>query len=85
MVQQKINDRIFAKIHMDKLLSEDRKDELVSIVSHYFSSKPNVMKKLLARYEAEIKTKTKKQAKGKKQNEKADKTNIVNIDDTITD
>lgn len=80
-----MNERIFAKIHMDKLLSEDRKEELVSIVAHYFSSKPNVMKKLLARYEAEIKTKTKKQAKGKKQNEKADKTNIVNIDDTITD
>jgi len=84
-MDSKMNERIFAKIHMDKLLSEDRKEELVSIVAHYFSSKPNVMKKLLARYEAEIKTKTKKQAKGKKQNEKADKTNIVNIDDTITD
>ena len=84
MVQQKINDRIFAKIHMDKLLSEDRKDELVSIVSHYFSSKPNVMKKLLARYEAEIKTKTKKQAKGKK-NEKSEGNFQVISNDTPDD
>ena len=76
----KINSRLFAKIHLDKLLSEDRKDELISIVDHYFSSKPYVMAKLLARYEAEIKTKTKKQAKGKKQNEKAEENdNIVSI------
>jgi len=75
-----MNERIFAKIHMDKLLSEDRKEELVSIVAYYFSSKPNVMKKLLARYEAEIKTKTKKQTKGKKQNEKAkENDNVVSI------
>jgi hypothetical protein len=83
----KINSRLFAKIHLDKLLSEDRKDELISIVSHYFSSKPYVMAKLLARYEAEIKTKTKKQAKGKKQNEKAkENDNIVSINtDDSTD
>ena len=78
-MDSKINEKIFAKIHRDKLLSEDRKDELIPIITHYFSSKPNVMKKLLARYEAEIKTKTKKQAKGK-QNEKAkENENVVSI------
>jgi len=77
---QNMNERIFAKIHMDTLLKEDRTDELISIITHYFSSKPNVMKKLLARYEAEIKTKTKKQTKGKKQNEKAkENDNVVSI------
>jgi len=74
-----MNERIFAKIHMDKLLSEDRKEELVSIVAHYFSSKPNVMKKLLARYEAEIKTKTKKQAKGKHNAKAKENDNVVSI------
>ena len=81
-----MNERILAKIHRDKILEDDsRKDELISIITHYFSSFPNVKKKWEGRYSAEVKTKTKKQAKGKKQNEKADKTNIVNIDDTITD
>ena len=76
---QNMNEKIFAKIHMDKILSEDRTDELISIISHYFSSKPNVMAKLLARYESEIKMKTKKQTKGKKQNEKENDT-VVSID-----
>ena len=76
---QKMNERIFAKIHMDKLLKEGRADELISIIAHYFSSMPNVMAKYLARYEAEIKSKTKKQTKGK-QNEKAkENDNIVSI------
>ncbi len=82
---QKMNERIFAKIHMDKLLSEDRTDELISIVSHYFSSKPNVMAKLLARYEAEIKTKTKK-TKGKKHEKSEGNFQVISNDtpdDTI--
>lgn len=74
-----MNERIFAKIHMDKLLSEDRTDELISIITHYFSSKPNVMKKLLARYEAEIKTKTKKQTKGKQHEKDKENDNVVSI------
>lgn len=81
-----IAERLLAKIHLDKILENDsRKNELISIITHYFSSFPNVKKKWEGRYSAEVKTKTKKQAKGKKQNEKADTTNIVNIDDTITD
>jgi hypothetical protein len=85
-MDSKMNERIFAKIHMDKLLSEDRTDELISIVSHYFSSKPNVMAKLLARYEAEIKTKTKK-TKGKKHEKAKENDNVVSIntDDSIND
>jgi hypothetical protein len=78
-MDSKMNERIFAKIHMDKLLSENRKEELVSIVAHYFSSKPNVMKKLLARYEAEIKTKTKKQTKGKQNAKAKENDNVVSI------
>lgn len=76
---QNMNERIFAKIHMDKLLSEDRTDEIISIITHYFSSKPNVMKKLLARYEAEIKTKTKKQTKGKQHEKDKENDNVVSI------
>jgi len=81
---QKINSRLFAKIHLDKLLSEDRTNELISIVDHYFSSKPYVMAKLLARYEAEIKTKTKKQTKGNK-NEKSEGSFKIIRNDTFDD
>ena len=76
---QNMNEKIFAKIHMDKLLSEDRTDELISIISHYFSSKPNVMAKLLARYESEIKMKTKKQTKGKQHEKDKENDNVVSI------
>lgn len=63
---QNMNERILAKIHLDKILEDDsRKDELISIITHYFSSHPNVKKKWEDRYSAEVKTKNKKN-KGKK-------------------
>lgn len=75
-----IAERLLAKIHLDKILENDsRKNELISIITHYFSSFPNVKKKWEGRYSAEVKTKTKKQAKGK-QNEKAkENENVVSI------
>ena len=61
-----INERLLAKIHLDRILEDDsRKDELISIITHYFSSHPNVKKKWEDRYSAEVKTKNKKN-KGKK-------------------
>ena len=61
-----MEERILAKIHLDKILENDsRKDELISIITHYFSSFPNVKKKWEGRYSAEVKTKNKKN-KGKK-------------------
>ena len=75
---QKINERLFAKIHLSILLKENRQDELIEIVNFYFSQKPSVVKKLSDRYEAEIKIK--KPTKGKKQNEKAkENDNVVSI------
>ena len=63
---QNMNERLLAKIHLDKILEDDsRKDELISIITHYFSSHPNVKKKWEDRYSAEVKTKNKKN-KGKK-------------------
>lgn len=69
---------------MDKLLKEGRADELISIIAHYFSSMPNVMAKYLARYEAEIKTKNKKQTKGNK-NEKSEGSFKIISNDTFDD
>ena len=61
-----INERLLSKIHLDKILEDDsRKEELISIIVHYFSSFPNVKKKWEDRYNAEVKTKNKKN-KGKK-------------------
>ena len=61
-----MNERILSKIHLDKILEDDsRKEELISIIVHYFSSFPNVKKKWEDRYSAEVKTKNKKN-KGKK-------------------
>ena len=66
-----MEERILAKIHLDKILENDsRKDELISIITHYFSSFPNVKKKGEGRYGAEVKTKNKKN-KGK-QHEKSE-------------
>lgn len=66
MVQKMIAERLLAKIHLDKILESDsRKDELISIISHYFSSFPNVKKKWEGRYSAEVKNKNRKN-KGKK-------------------
>ena len=62
----RINERLLSKIHLDKILEDDsRKEELISIIVHYFSSFPNVKKKWEDRYSAEVKTKNKKN-KGKK-------------------
>ena len=61
-----INERLLSKIHLDKILEDDsRKEELISIIVHYFSSFPKVKKKWEGRYSAEVKTKNKKN-KGKK-------------------
>ena len=61
-----MNERLLSKIHLDKILQDDsRKEELISIISHYFSSFPNVKKKWESRYSAEVKNKNKKN-KGKK-------------------
>jgi hypothetical protein len=75
---QNMNERILAKIHLDKILEDDsRKDELISIITHYFSSHPNVKKKWEDRYSAEVKTKNKKN-KGKK-HEKSEGENIFQV------
>ena len=73
-----MNERILAKIHLDKILEDDsRKDELISIITHYFSSHPNVKKKWEDRYSAEVKTKNKKN-KGKK-HEKSEGENVFQV------
>jgi hypothetical protein len=73
-----INERLLAKIHLDKILEDDsRKDELISIITHYFASHPNVKKKWEDRYSAEVKTKNKKN-KGKK-HEKSEGENVFQI------
>ncbi len=84
MVQNMIAERLLAKIHLDKILeNESRKEELISIISHYFSSHPNVKTKWELRYSAEIKHKNKpiKKTKGKKHEyEKAkENDNVVSI------
>ena len=56
-----MNERLLSKIHLDKILQDDsRKEELISIISHYFSSFPNVKKKWEGRYSAEVKNKNRK-------------------------
>ena len=73
-----INERLLAKIHLDRILEDDsRKDELISIITHYFSSHPNVKKKWEDRYSAEVKTKNKKN-KGKK-HEKSEGENVFQV------
>tara|TARA_R110002095_G_scaffold164324_2_gene142320 strand:+ start:550 stop:810 length:261 start_codon:yes stop_codon:yes gene_type:complete len=77
---QNMNERILAKMHRDKILEDDsRKDELISIITHYFSSFPNVKKKWEGRYSAEVKTKTKKQTKGKQNAKAKENDNVVSI------
>jgi hypothetical protein len=74
----RINERLLAKIHLDRILEDDsRKDELISIITHYFSSHPNVKKKWEDRYSAEVKTKNKKN-KGKK-HEKSEGENVFQV------
>ena len=83
---QNMNERILAKIHLDKILENDtRKDELISIITHYFSSFPNVKKKWEGRYGAEVKTKNKKN-KGKQHEKKSEGFQVIsndNPDDVI--
>jgi len=76
---QKMNERLFAKIHLSILLKENRQDELIEIVNFYFSQKPNVIKKLSARYEAEIKSKP-KTSKGRKYEKTENVVSITNDD-----
>ena len=79
-----MSERLLAKIHLDRILEDDsRKDELISIITHYFSSHPNVKKKWEDRYSAEVKTKNKKN-KGKK-HEKSEGIFAVVSNDTPDD
>jgi len=74
-----MNERLLSKIHLDKILQDDsRKEELISIISHYFSSFPNVKKKWESRYSAEVKNKNKKN-KGKK-HEKSEGFQVISND-----
>ena len=74
-----MNERLLGKIHLDKILQDDsRKEELISIISHYFSSFPNVKKKWESRYSAEVKNKNKKN-KGKK-HEKSEGFQVISND-----
>ena len=82
-----INERLLSKIHLDKILEDDsRKEELISIIVHYFSSFPNVKKKWEDRYSAEIKTKNKKN-KGRKYEKKSEGFEVISNDtpDDITE
>lgn len=84
---QNMNERLLAKIHLDKILEDDsRKDELISIITHYFASHPNVKKKWEDRYSAEIKTKNKKN-KGRKYEKKSEGFQVISNDtpDDITE
>jgi hypothetical protein len=84
---QNMNERLLAKIHLDKILEDDsRKDELISIITHYFSSHPNVKKKWEDRYSAEVKTKNKKN-KGKKHEKSEGSFQVISNDnlDDITE
>ena len=74
-----MNERLLSKIHLDKILQDDsRKEELISIISHYFSSFPNVKKKWEGRYSAEVKNKNRKN-KGKK-HEKSEGFQVISND-----
>ena len=82
-----INERLLSKIHLDKILEDDsRKEELISIIVHYFSSFPNVKKKWEDRYSVEIKTKNKKN-KGRKYEKKSEGFQVISNDtpDDITE
>jgi len=82
-----INERLLSKIHLDKILEDDsRKEELISIIVHYFSSFPNVKKKWEDRYSAEVKTKNKKN-KGRKYEKKSEGFEVISNDtpDDITE
>ena len=75
-----IAERLLSKIHLDKILEDDsRKEELISIIVHYFSSFPNVKKKWEDRYSAEIKTKNKKN-KGKKHEKSSEGFQVISND-----
>ena len=76
-----IAERLLAKIHLDKILENDsRKDELISIIVHYFSSFPNVKKKWEDRYSAEVKNKNKKN-KGKKHEKSSEGFQVISNDE----
>lgn len=78
-----MNERLLSKIHLDKILeSETRKDELISIISHYFSSFPNVKTKWENRYKAEVKQKLKPKNKGKQHEKSEGVFQIVSNDDS---
>ena len=76
-----IAERLLAKIHLDKILENySRKDELISIIVHYFSSIPNVKKKWEDRYSAEVKNKNKKN-KGKKHEKSSEGFQVISNDE----
>ena len=76
-----IAERLLAKIHLDKILENDsRKDELISIIVHYFSSFPNVKKKWEDRYSAEVKNKNRKN-KGKKHEKSEGNFQVISNDE----
>ena len=76
-----MNERILSKIHLDKILENDsRKEELISIIVHYFSSFPNVKKKWEDRYSAEVKSKNKKN-KGKKHEKSSEGFQVISNDE----
>lgn len=76
-----MNERLLSKIHLDKILQDDsRKEELISIVVHYFSSFPNVKKKWEDRYSAEVKSKNKKN-KGKKHEKSEGNFQVISNDE----
>jgi hypothetical protein len=77
----KMNERILSKIHLDKILQDDsRKEELISIIVHYFSSFPNVKKKWEDRYSAEVKNKNRKN-KGKKHEKSEGNFQVISNDE----
>ena len=75
-----MNERILSKIHLDKILEDDsRKEELISIIVHYFSSFPTVKKKWEDRYSAEVKNKNRKN-KGKKHEKSSEGFQVISND-----
>ena len=76
-----MNERLLSKIHLDKILQDDsRKEELISIIVHYFSSFPNVKKKWEDRYNAEVKNKNRKN-KGKKHEKSEGNFQVISNDE----
>jgi len=75
-----IAERLLSKIHLDKILEDDsRKEELISIIVHYFSSFPNVKKKWEDRYSAEVKNKNRKN-KGRKHEKSSEGFQVISND-----